>query len=216
MNKLRKKYKHLIFDFDGTINDTSEGIYATFRAVLKQFGIDASATDLTEHIGPPLKFSYTKLVGEANCAKAIDLHAKTFADINAVAMSKPYDGAIELLDKLKRSGKYTLSVASCKYQPHLIASLKMFGLDKYFNYVYAQTETRQFKAEVINALVEENGLNRSECLMIGDTVNDVDGATANGIDVLAVTYGFGKREDLERAQVAALCDSVADVEKMLL
>ena len=103
MQKLSKNYKHIIFDFDGTINDTSEGIYATFITVLKHFGIDASNWYLSEHIGPPLTYSYTKLVGAARCDEAIALHRKTFVDINAVALSKPYDGAIDLLDKVYNS-----------------------------------------------------------------------------------------------------------------
>lgn len=216
MHKLSKNYKHIIFDFDGTINDTSEGIYATFTAVLKHFGIDAVNLDLSEHIGPPLSYSYAKLLGKERTAEAIKLHAKTFADINAVAMSKPYDGAIEMLRKVRACGKYTMSVASCKYEPHLIASLKAFGLDKYFDYVYAQNESRQFKADVLNALIDENGFDRKECLMIGDTLNDVDGAVSCGIDVVAVTYGFGKKEDLERSPAIALCASPAEVTQLLV
>lgn len=216
MIKLDKQYKNLIFDFDGTINDTSAGIYATFTAVLSYFGIDARGTDLREHIGPPLNYSYTKLVGADKCDEAIELHRQKFAELNAVAMSKPYDGVIEMLDRLKASNKYVMAVASCKYQPHLVSSLKMFGLDKYFTYVYAQTETRQFKHEVINALIEENGLERAECLMIGDTLNDVEGALCNNIDVVAVTYGFGTKEELRTAKTVALCETVAEVEEVLM
>lgn len=215
MKKLAKTYKNVIFDFDGTINDTSPGIYETFTKVLAHFGIDASKMDLSPHIGPPLKYSYTKLVGEADCDEAIALHRKTFVDINAVALSKPYDGAIEMLDKLYRLGRYELSVASCKYQPHLIASLKLLDIEKYFKHVYAQTEKRLYKAEVLNALIEENGYNRAECLLIGDTLNDIDGAAANNIDVVAVTYGFGKKEELEKSRAVALCDSAEEVYELL-
>lgn len=216
MKKLSKTYKHIIFDFDGTINDTAEGIYATFTTVLKHFGIDATNWDLSEHIGPPLKYSYTKLVGAERCDEAIALHRKVFVEINAIALSKPYDGAIELLQRVVDSGKYTLSVASCKYEPNLISSLELLGISKYFNYVYAQNATRQYKAEVLNSLIEENGMNRAECLLIGDTMNDIDGAVANGIDVVAVTYGFGKRDELADSPAIALCDSPEQVAELLL
>lgn len=216
MKKLRKNYKYLIFDFDGTINDTSQGIYATFTAVLRHFGIDASGADLSEHIGPPLKYSYTKLVGRERCDQAIELHAKYFAELNAVAMSKPYDGVIELLDKLKQSGRYAIALASCKYQPHLDASLEAFGLNKYFDCAYAQTESRQFKSEVINALIEDCGYDRKQCLMIGDTLNDVDGAVANGIDVVAVTYGFGSKAELVNSQATAVVESPRELLQLLL
>ncbi|MDE7454585.1 MAG: HAD-IA family hydrolase [Clostridia bacterium] len=215
MNKLQKNYKTLIFDFDGTINDTSQGIYATFTTVLNHFGIDTTNLDLSPHIGPPLKYSYTRLVGEEHCDEAIKLHRKTFVDINAVELSKPYDGIPQLLDKLYNSAKYTLAVASCKYQPHLIQSLKLFGFDKYFTYVYAQTEQRQYKAEVLRSLICENGLDVNTCVMIGDSINDVEGAVANGVDVIGVTYGFGKCEDFNNDGVVALCDSVEQLSKLL-
>ena len=109
-----------------------------------------------------------------------------------------------------------MSVASCKYEPSLLASLKLLKIEKYFNYVYAQNASRQYKAEVLNALMDENGLDRRECLLIGDTLNDIDGAKATGIDVVAVTYGFGKRDELERSNAVALCDSPEQVAALLL
>lgn len=215
MNEAKKNYKHIIFDFDGTINDTSEGIYRTFTTVLGHFGVDATGRDLSEHIGPPLKYSYTKLLGADRCDEAIALHRKVFVDINAIALSKLYDGAIEMLDRVSRCGKYTMSVASCKYQPHLLSSLKLLNIDKYFDYVYAQTATRQYKADVLEALIVENCLNRRECLLVGDTINDLDGAKACGIDVAAVTYGFGKREELASSNAVALLDSPVQVAEYL-
>ncbi|MCM1534081.1 MAG: HAD hydrolase-like protein [Corallococcus sp.] len=216
MNRLAKNYKYIIFDFDGTINNTAPGIYATFTAVLKHFGIDASGKDLNEHIGPPLKYSYTKLVGEQKCDEAIALHRKIFVDINAVEQSYIYDGAKEVLDSLYKSGKYRLAVASCKFQPHLLRSLDVFGLRGYFTSVYAQTPERLYKTDVLRELVSDNGWNPSECLMIGDTMHDVEGANANGIDVVAVTYGFGKREELLKSNIVAYVDEPKQILELLL
>ena len=216
MNKLAKNYKYITFDFDGTINNTSQGIYATFTAVLEHYGVDASKLDLSKHIGPPLTESYTKLLGEARCQEAIQLHRKVYAENNALEQSSLYDGIVEVLDSLKRSGRYVLAIASCKYQPHAITSLKYHKLDGYFSYVYGQTERRGFKAEVLKQLVDDNGWSSADCLMIGDTLHDVDGARANGIDVVAVTYGFGKRNELESARPLAICDSPKQILDLLL
>lgn len=216
MKTLSKRYKYIIFDFDGTINNTAPGIYATFTAVLAHFGIDASNMDLSEHIGPPLAYSYNKLLGAQYVDEAIALHRKIFVDINAVEQSYPYDGAVEALDALYACGKYVLAVASCKYQPHLIRSLEVFGLTKYFKSVYAQIPTRLYKADVLRELIADNGWNAADCLMIGDTMHDVDGANANGIDVVAVTYGFEKRERLENANVIALADTPQQILQLLL
>ena len=79
-----KKYKYIIFDFDGTINDTSQGIYHTFKKVLDILGINYDGVDFSRHIGPPLEFSYTELAGKKLCQRAIELHRQVFAQDNAV------------------------------------------------------------------------------------------------------------------------------------
>lgn len=211
-----EKYKYIIWDFDGTINNTSPGIYATFSAVLKHFGIDASGMDLSEHIGPPLEYSYTKLVGEANCSEAIALHRKVFAESNAAQNSFLYDGIVDVLDKLLASGKFVMSIASSKYEPHAVESLQYLKLSKYFTYVYGQTERRGYKADVLRQLIDDNGFDRSHCLMIGDTLHDVQGAVDNGIDVVGVTYGFGKKQDLLSNRTVAIVDSPSQIADLLL
>ena len=214
--KLNKHYKYIIFDFDGTINNTAQGIYDTFTAVLAHFGVDASGIDLSCHIGPPLSDSYTHLLGKELCDDAIELHKKVFADSNALYKSVLYDGIVDVLEQLTQSGKYTLAIASSKYEPHAVESLAYYKIDKYFCCVYGQTERRGFKEEVLRQLIDDNGWNRADCLMIGDTLHDVEGAHLNGIDVVAVTYGFGKRDELEKSHPIALCDKPTDILKLLL
>ena len=216
MNKLAKDYKYVIFDFDGTINNTSPGIYATFTKVLAHFGVDASNVDLSRHIGPPLDDSYTHLVGEERCNEAIELHKKVFAEDNAAENSFLYDGIVDVLSKLRQSGKYVMAIASSKYEPHAITSLQYHKIGQFFDFVYGQTERRGFKAEVLRQLIEDNGWDRAKCLMIGDTLHDVEGAKANGIDAVAVTYGFGKRNELANAHPIALCDSPKDIINLLM
>ena len=216
MVKLTKNYKYIIFDFDGTINNTSPGIYSTFTKVLTHFGVDATAVDLSRHIGPPLIDSYTHLVGAERCDEAIELHKKVYDETNAIENSFLYDGIVEVLSKLYQSGRFELAIASSKYEPHAIESLKYHKIGSFFHYVYGQTERRGFKAEVIRQLIDDNGLDRSVCLMIGDTLHDVLGAQQNGIDVVAVTYGFGKRDELFASNPIAICESPSEILEILL
>ena len=214
--RLDKDYKYIIFDFDGTINNTSPGIYATFTTVLNHFGIDASKIDLSRHIGPPLSDSYTHLVGSDKCEEAIKLHKQVYADNNALYNSFLYDGIVEVLDRLYDSSKFTLAIASSKYEPHAYESLAYHKIAKYFSFVYGQTDKRGFKEEVLRQLIDDNGFERDKCLMIGDTLHDVDGAHANGIDVVAVTYGFGKVEELKNSHPISICDSPREILSLLL
>lgn len=215
MGKLTDKYKYIIFDFDGTVNDTSPGIYATFTAVLRHYGVDASSIDLSRHIGPPLADSYTQLLGAQRCNQAIALHKQYYDAGNAIQNSRLYDGITQLLQALTQHG-YVLAIASSKFQPHAEQSLAYHKIAHFFAYVYGQNEQRGYKSEVLRQLLADSGWAARDCLMIGDTLHDIDGAHANGIDAVAVTYGFGKRDELARAQTLSLCDSPQDIGNLLL
>lgn len=210
-----QKYKYLIFDFDGTVNDTSEGIYFTFKRVLDIMGVDYSNVDFARHIGPPLEHSYTELVGKERRDEGIALHRKVYAECNALQKSRLYDGIRETLCALKNAG-YKLAVASSKYEPHALESIKIHGLSDVFEIVYGQNEKRGFKAEVLRQLVADNGWEKEQCLMIGDTPYDIDGAHENGLDAMAVTYGFGKLDELEKSHAEFTAHSPQEIAQLLL
>lgn len=214
--KPNKNYKYIIFDFDGTINDTSSGIYATFTEVLSHFGVDASEIDLSRHIGPPLDDSYTRLLGKDLCQQAIELHRQVFDRTNAAANSRLYDGITDVLDELKKSCRFVLAIASSKYEPHVLYSLRCKGLEGYFDYVYGQTERRGFKRDVIRQLIEDHGWDKNLCLMIGDTPHDIEGANECGIDSVAVTYGFGRPDELAKCHPIATICRPKEISEMLI
>lgn len=209
------KYKYLIFDFDGTVNDTSEGIFFTFRRVLELMGVSSDGIDFTRHIGPPLEFSYTELVGETHSNEGIELHRKVYAECNCNQMSHLYDGIRQTLLTLKNAG-YQLAIASSKYEPHAIESIKYHNLSDIFKIVYGQNEKRGYKTEVLRQLIEDNGWEKDKCLMIGDTPYDIDGAHENGIDAMAVTYGFGKIDELRQSHPEFTAHSPQEIAQILL
>lgn len=211
---LKKCYKHLIFDFDGTINNTAPGIEATFKATLDQFGVDYSTVDFTKHIGPPLKHSFDIFVGQDKCQEAIDLFRKIFEQTNALKNSHIYPNVDKLLPLLKSCG-YQLSIATSKHEPFAIESLEYLNISQHFDVVYGQTESRGYKNEILRQLIADHGWKKSDCLMIGDTCYDVDGAKINGIDVLAVSYGFEDRATLLAHAPNALVDSVSEMAQLL-
>lgn len=209
-----QKYKYLIFDFDGTVNDTSEGIYFTFKRVLDIMGVGYENVDFARHIGPPLEFSYTELVGAARRDEGIALHRKVYKECNALARSRLYDGIRQTLLDLKNAG-YILAVASSKFEPHAVESIAMHGLADIFGIVYGQNEKRGYKSEVLRQLIEENGFEKSKCLMIGDTPYDINGAHDNGIDAMAVTYGFGKIEELQNSKPELVAHFPQEIAELL-
>ncbi len=214
MHSLAGKYKYLIFDFDGTINNTAPGIHATFKAVLDKFGIKYDGVNFDNHIGPPLDYSYSHLMGDKYTPEAIVVHKQVYAQTNAAENSVLYEGIEQTLINLTQKG-YILAVASSKYEPHAVQSLKLLKLDKYFVYIYGQTDRRGYKKEVLCQLISDHGWNKEQCLMIGDTTYDMQGAVDNGIDFLAVTYGFGKESDLVVGNPVGIAHCPLQIDKML-
>lgn len=214
ITKLNSHYKYIIFDFDGTINNTEPGITATFKKVLDLYGVDYSNVDFRRHIGPPLEFSFKELMGGGDWQQALKDYRRIFVEDNAMLNSKPYDGIKDALKQLSKMN-FVLAVATSKYEPFAIQSLEHLGLDGLFDKVYGQTERRGYKNEILAQLIADNGWDKSQCLMIGDTCYDIDGARDNGIDVVAVSYGFEYRDVLEKAQPNAVVDSVDELLQLL-
>ncbi len=215
MTSLKGKYKYIIFDFDGTINNTAPGIHATMKRVCQHYGVDYSNIDFNEHIGPPLDYSYTTFVGKELCAEAMEMHVKVFAQTNAVKNSFLYEGIIQTLDALQQAG-YTMAIASSKYQGHVDESLDYLNIGHYFVKAYGQNDKRGFKSEVLRQLIADLGWEKSQCVMIGDTLHDMHGAKDNGVDVIAVTYGFGKSDDLIATSPIAVANTPMEIAKILL
>lgn len=214
-SKAGSKYRYIIFDFDGTINNTAPGIVATFKRVLDMYRVDYSDVDFNKHIGPPLEYSFKELVGGDRWREALETYRRIFEETNAVRNSFLYDGIVDTLKKLYDEG-FVLSVATSKYEPFALQSLEMLGISGYFSCLYGQTEKRGFKGEILRQLIGDNGWNKSQCLMIGDTCYDVNGARANGIDVMAVTYGFEKADKLEEAKPDYIAHSTKDIVTILV
>ncbi|MCM1043080.1 MAG: HAD hydrolase-like protein [Corallococcus sp.] len=213
-DSFKGNYKYLIFDFDGTVNNTAEGIIETFKKTLDIYGVDYSDVDFNEHIGPPHGYSFPILVGDGRWREAQDTYRQIYERDKAALKCHLYDGIEDALRTLKSKG-YVLSLASSKYEPFIFESLNYLKLNGIFDYVYGQTESRGFKNEILRQLIGDNGWEKSQCLMIGDTVYDINGARDNGLDVVAVTYGFGKSDEILAAKPDAVVDSTSEIVKLI-
>lgn len=120
--------------------------------------------------------------------------------------------------KMWRSAGKQLFLCTSKPQPFAVQILKELGLETYFTFVGGATfdGLRQEKADVVRYVLQKNAIfDRKEVVMVGDRKYDVEGAKRNGIDSVGVLYGFGDREELERAGADAIAETVADLEKIL-
>ena len=204
-----------MFDFDGTLFDTSEGVFNSFDYALKALGEELPGRDFYHRlIGPPLMESFGQIFGfgEEKARLAMKKYREYYTP-HGVNELKVYDGVPELLDSLYKAGK-KLYVATSKPERYVHELLPRFGLDRYFTFAGGADleETRVKKAEIIAYVLESGGIaDKSDCVMIGDRHYDVDGAKAAGLDCIGITWGFGTAEELLGAGAKAAFDTPAEL-----
>ncbi|MBQ3852531.1 MAG: HAD-IA family hydrolase [Lachnospiraceae bacterium] len=212
------KYDYILFDLDGTLTDSGPGIMNGFEYALGKMGIDIpDRSSLRKFVGPPLGDSFEKTLGFSpeDAAKGIAFYREYYAD-KGVYENDVYPGVVELLDKLKASGKKMI-VATTKAE--LMANVVMdhFGLRKYFDQMVASNNTdRKNKIDVLKYAIENGGVDIEKAVMIGDRFYDVTGASHFGIDSVGVLYGYGSRQELVDAGATYIAETVEDLNGILL
>lgn len=213
-------YDIILFDLDGTLTDPKLGITQSVQYALGKLGIAEEDLDkLTSFIGPPLLTSFKEFYSmnddEAN--QALQYYRERFSTVglyeNAV-----YEGMKELLEELQNQGK-TMFVATSKPTLFSIKILEHFGLFHFFNAVIGSEldGTRVEKNEVIEYVLSEiAGHDPRKIIMVGDRKFDVLGAKQNGIDVVAVAYGYGSYDELKAAKPNYIVETISELGKILL
>lgn len=210
-----KEYKYYIFDFDGTLVDSSEGIYNSIIFALKEFGIEENDREkLRYFIGPPL-FEAFKHIYKVNDDDANWLVAKYREryKVKGCAESVVYDSVPEMLKALKEKGK-KIAIASSKPKQFVDEISKHLGIFDYYDYVSAESfdKTHSSKEDLINNVLEHFGNPpKEDCLMIGDRFYDIDGAKATELDSAGALFGLGEVKELTEAGATYLLNNPADL-----
>lgn len=208
-------YSLILFDLDGTLTDPKIGITKCVQYALHKLGIEEPDLDkLTHFIGPPLmkNFQQTYGLSEQDAARAVGFYRERFVDVgmyeNAV-----YPGVPEMLAKLRGLGK-ELVVATSKPTVFSIQILDYFNLSQYFWKIIGSNldGSRVEKAEVIEFALSEIGqYDKRSIVMVGDRMHDIVGAARNGLDSVAVTFGYGGTEEIKQAKPTYVVSSVEEL-----
>ena len=213
-------YQYILFDLDGTLTDSSEGITKSVQYALDKMGIhEPDLKPLERFIGPPLydEFRRSYDFDDAEAKQAIDFYRERFGVVGWKE-NLLYDGIPELLKALTEAGK-TLSTASSKPAFFVDKIVKYFNIEQYFAVVSGATLDGSIgtKTQVVQQALERlNVQDRSQAVLIGDRLHDAEGARACGIDCIGVTFGFGSREELESAGANHVVDRVDELLPLLV
>ena len=210
---------HVLLDLDGTLSDSSSGIARSLQHAFSACGYrPPTDEEVRGVIGPPFELSFPTLgVPHEDIERVVDVYRERYEDVGLFE-NVVYPGVAEMLDELIASG-HTLSLATAKPQPTAVRIVEHFGFSDHFTLQAGATievgSHRRTKADVIAYALTELGLagdrTGHHVVMIGDRDHDVDGARANGVDCIGVTWGFGSPDELSEAGARVLVDSPAEV-----
>jgi len=188
------QYDIVIFDLDGTLLDTSPGIFNCIRHTESKMGLpplDQKKYEL--FLGPPLFESYKRIygLGEKEAMAAVRCY-REYGSSKGIYEAAVFEGIEDCLQAIKTKGM-KLAVATLKSQVLAEKSLKYFSLHHYFDAIVGMDRTESLtKADIIRMALERIGQARSEkAVMVGDSEYDAVGAAEAGVDFIWVTYGFG-------------------------
>lgn len=192
--------KYILFDLDGTLTDSQEGILNSIEYMLNFYGIHVEDREsLRPWLGPPLKDCLMKYYGfsREKALEGVDKYREYF-NRQGIFENKVYEGIEALLKALKARG-CQLFVATSKPEPAARRVLEHFRLDSYFTYIGGATlsDSRVGKGDVIRYVLKTNGItDLDQVLMVGDREQDVIGAKQNGLMAAGVLYGYGSEKEL--------------------
>lgn len=213
-------YDTILFDLDGTLSASGEGITKSVQYALERMGCpEPDLRKLEVFIGPPLTEQFMAYAGwDEGRARQVSRYFRERYETKGIYENRPYPGVSDLLPALRQAGK-TLCVASSKPEPFVRKILRRCGLDGYFADMAGARldETGSRKDEVIADALRRLGRweERDGVVMVGDRSHDVLGARKLGLPCVAVTYGYGSRTELEAARPLALAASPAELEVLL-
>ncbi|ORV89039.1 HAD hydrolase-like protein [Mycolicibacterium iranicum] len=185
----------VIFDLDGTLTDSAEGIVASFRHALHSVGATVPDGDLVSRIvGPPMHVTLQQMgLGESADAAIAAYRADYMS--RGWSMNRPFDGVAGLLTDLQAVG-VRLAVATSKAEPTAARILAHFELDTYFEVIAGASPdgVRSTKADVVAHALRQLAPLPDRVVMIGDRSHDVEGAAVHGIGTIVVGWGYGHRD----------------------
>ena len=204
----------LLFDLDGTLTDSGPGIMHAAETALASFGIAGlSEQALRQFVGPPLVESFAVYLPQADVQTAIDRFRAYYRETGWLE-NEPYPGVRECLHALKAAGK-RMYVATSKLE-----SMARQVLMQYFDGVcggIADDPEAGKKVNVVRrALREAEYTEYSRAILSGDREYDIYGGHAAGIQTVGVLYGYGSREELEKAGADALAETPEALLALLL
>ncbi len=214
-------YKYILFDLDGTLTDSKEGIFNCIKYCLDKLKKPMPDLDtLYQFIGPPMVDSFMKYCGmeRSEAEDALLIYRERYGTVGLFE-NAPVDGAAELLERLKKKG-YVMAIASSKPERYVVPIADKFGFSPWLDAIAgSENGLNEEKSDVIEKVFSRLGITdreKPETLMVGDRFYDVEGAEKCGIKCLGVRFlPYAPEGELEKAGAVAVFDTIAESERYI-
>lgn len=203
------KYDLICFDLDGTLTDSAAGVINSLLYVAQNTGVTRLPDNMMQLVGPPVKETFDKYFFDVPYEDCIR-HYRDYFSTKGITQNTLYPDVAQTLKALHDSGVRSV-IATSKPEVYSKIIAKDMGIDSYLKGVYGSSMdlSRIGKAAVLHYALQEE--QPQKAVLIGDRFYDADGAKANHVDFIGITYGYGSREELEATDAVAVLDSLPEV-----
>jgi 2-phosphoglycolate phosphatase len=204
--------KGVIFDLDGTLVDSYQAIYLSFKYAYESMGLSPLPYESVKKVvGRGLGHTFQELLGAERVPQALSLFRRKYEEIFR-AHTHLLPDARTVVETLHRQG-LQLAVATNKLGRFSRAIFAHFGMEKLFTVIVGDGDVSQNKPdpEMLYYAMEKMGVEKGGTAFVGDSLIDIRTAKNAGLKVYAVPTGNTPREDLEKAQPTALLDRLLDL-----
>ena len=201
--------QYLIFDLDGTIADSAEGILYSFRLTLDELGVTPSDEELRALIGPPLQDSFGRLGFKGQSLDEVVERYREHYGRFGVQRAQLYEGIVSTLEQLDASG-VRMGVATAKRVDFAREMLSQQGVAAYFEIIAGVSfdDSLVTKKQVMNEVLDFFAPHdRRRVWMVGDREQDVLASIFHGVVPIGVLWGYGSRDELELSGAEFIIES---------
>ncbi len=212
-------YSDILFDLDGTLVNTEKGIFQSIAYAAEKMQLPSlPKKTLRKFLGPPLHDSFERYfsLSPEQALLAVDTYREHYR-AKGVMECELYPGMKALLHRLKEEG-FSLYVATSKPTVFAERVLKAFHVAEYFSLIQGSELNDPHstsKALIIEKVIQKAQLSKENCLLVGDTRFDGEGAAQAGIPFLPVLYGFGEWEEMQALPHIGIAKSVESIAELL-
>lgn len=217
------KPKLVLIDLDGTLVDSVPDLAYCVDEMMKAlgrepWGVEKVRSWVGNGVDRLVMRALTNTLWEdpesADFEQAHPIFMKLYTE-NTSGRSRLYDGVVEGIDYLRGNG-FKVGCVTNKAEAFTVPLLKDMGIYDKFDVVVSGDTTPKKKPDPMPLLYAANqlGVKAEDCMMVGDSMHDVEAARNAGFQVACVPYGYNHGQDIREAGPDAVIDSLAELKNL--